>query len=70
VFKEVLDNPLANVMAIFAGVHRVEPINIPSEGCKVKGNKHGIRNGWFNHPFNFDPTWLEECSGFKNKKEK
>lgn len=30
----------------------------------VKGNPHGIRNGWFMHPFNFDPTWLEECDGF------
>jgi len=34
---------------------------------KVKGNEHGIRSGWFAHPYNFDPIWLEECDGFKKK---
>jgi len=40
-------------------------------GLKIKGNEHGIRSGWFNHPNNFDPVWLEECDGFEpidNKK--
>ena len=32
---------------------------------KIKGNEHGIKSGWFNHPFNFDPVWLQECNGFK-----
>lgn len=31
----------------------------------VSGNMHGIRSGWFNWPWNFDPTWLTECDGFK-----
>ena len=35
--------------------------------AKVKGNEHGIKSGWFCHPSNFDPTWLEECDGFKKK---
>ena len=30
----------------------------------IKGNPHGIRNGWFFWPINFDPTWLENCDGF------
>jgi len=43
-------------------------------GLKVKGNMQGVRGGWFNHPLNFDPVWLEECDGFeklnpKNKKK-
>jgi len=33
----------------------------------VKGNEHGIRSGWFHHPLNFDPVWLKECNGFKQK---
>ena len=33
----------------------------------VRGDLHGIKNGWFFHPFNFDPTWLEECDGFEQK---
>jgi hypothetical protein len=37
------------------------------KGLKVKANQYGIDNGWFWFPWNFDPTWLEECSGFKQK---
>ena len=46
--------------------------------CKIlneKGNHHGIEKGWFNHPMNFDPVWLEDpvikikCNGFERKKE-
>lgn len=35
---------------------------------KVVGNRHGIMNGWFMHPINFDPAWLESCNGFTEKK--
>lgn len=35
--------------------------------AKVKGDLHGVRNGWFCWPFNFDPTWLISCTGFKKK---
>ncbi len=37
--------------------------------ARVVGNEHGIKNGWFFHPVNFDPTWLEECDGFQPKEE-
>lgn len=33
----------------------------------VSGAQHGVKMGWFFWPFNFDPIWLEKCSGFKNK---
>ena len=36
-----------------------------NNNAKVKGDEHGIRSGWFNHPFNFDPVWLEKCDGFE-----
>ncbi len=36
-------------------------------GLKVKGDTYGIRQGWFSHPLNFDPVWLEECDGFEKK---
>ena len=36
-------------------------------GLKVVGSPQGIRGGWFNHPFNFDPVWLESCNGFEKK---
>jgi hypothetical protein len=31
----------------------------------VTGDPHGIKSGWFFFPFNFDPTWLLTCDGFK-----
>lgn len=30
-------------------------------------SQHGIDNGWFGWPFNFDPVWLLTCDGFKPK---
>ena len=60
-----LGDPLANIIAIFAGVGRVDPIQVDT-GLNVKGNPHGIARGWFNHPWNFDPVWLESCDGFED----
>lgn len=37
--------------------------------AKVSGNKHGISRGWFVWPLNFDPVWLQSCSGFSDKPE-
>jgi len=36
----------------------------------IRGNLHGIRSGWFMWPVNFDPVWLENCDGFKDKEVK
>lgn len=33
----------------------------------IRGNTHGVRSGWFNWPMNFDPIWLEICTGFEEK---
>lgn len=68
-FKAVQDDPLLSLLSVFASVGRVPGIAVTSDACKVKGNKHGVRSGWFNHPLNFDPVWLEECSGFETKGE-
>lgn len=61
------NSPLTEMMAILAGVGRGTPIQGVSATLHVKGNPAGIRRGWFNHPWNFDPVWLEECDGFKQK---
>jgi len=37
--------------------------------AKTKGHLHGVKNGWFMWPLNFDPTWLISCDGFSDKKE-
>lgn len=57
-------------LALVATLHaslRGGPIAATNGGISVKGNPHGIANGWFMHPLNFDPVWLEECSGFEAK---
>jgi len=29
------------------------------------GDPHGIKNGWYSFPINYDPNWMrEECQGF------
>lgn len=35
----------------------------------IEANFHGVRNGWFVWPVNFDPVWLERCDGFTPKAE-
>jgi hypothetical protein len=57
------------MMAIFASVGRVAPVIGPeAKELNVTGHPHGIQNGWFNWPFNFDPVWLESCNGFEREK--
>jgi hypothetical protein len=63
--KSIEENPMLNIMSILGGVRGGLP-PLPT-GLKVKGNEQGIRNGWFNHPLNFDPVWLESCNGFEPK---
>lgn len=55
----------------------VEPINelmkfhigVPNI-LNVTGISHGIKNGWFMWPMDFDPTWLRSCDGFVAKEKK
>lgn len=63
-FKEAHEDPMIAMLSVLASVQRVPPMQAQAEGITVKGNEHGIKSGWFNHPWNFDPTWLEECTGF------
>ncbi len=38
-----------------------------ADALKIRANYHGIKNGWFVWPVNFDPVWLENCEGFTAK---
>lgn len=30
------------------------------------GDVHGVKNGWFHYPFNFDPVWKKvSCRNFE-----
>ena len=61
---DITDNPLAQLLGMLACVGRVSPMQIGIDKLGIKANYHGIKSGWFNYPFNFDPVWLEECKGF------
>lgn len=38
-----------------------------AEKLNIRAHVHGIQNGWFMWPANFDPTWLTNCNGFVTK---
>lgn len=65
------DDPFLGMMAMFANIGRTGPqvdvIKATSEKFEIKANYHGIKNGWFNWPWNFDPVWLENCNAFDPK---
>lgn len=31
----------------------------------ITGHPHGVFNGWFSWPADFDPCWLLSCNGFE-----
>ena len=63
-----VNDPVGQLFAIFAGVGRTPPIGGNAmEELNIKGNAQGVRRGWFNWPWNFDPVWLENCDGFEKK---
>lgn len=64
-------DPGAGAMAILASVGRVAPtVDLAgADALGIKADAHGIRMGWFNWPFQFDPVWLRECKGFTAKRE-
>lgn len=34
----------------------------------MTGDPHGIKNGWFIYPVNFDPVWrTKECDNFEER---
>lgn len=63
-----------NIMNCYECKHRRELPGSCHSQCangeaKVVGNAHGVRNGWFFWPINFDPVWLQNCTGFEKKEQ-
>ena len=65
--RATMEDPFLQVMSIFASVGRTAPVVKAPNDLNIKANPHGIKKGWFNYPINFDPVWLENCDGFKEK---
>ncbi len=51
-------------MTTNGGTHH---IGCSKRNVLVSGSEHGIKNGWFEFPYNFDPIWLEECVSYRSK---
>jgi len=64
-FYEPLDkNPILE-LGFMLGAARGGPTVLMGENpLGVRGDPHGIKNGWFNWPYEFDPTWLDNCDGY------
>ena len=60
------DNPMGQLMAILGKRSKAPPA--PSL-LNITFDPHGVRMGWACWPWNFDPVWLIECSGFTPRKE-
>ena len=67
--EKMLENPMAQLFAIFASVGRVEPVVDNGAAAKIgiTLNEHGVRSGWCNWPMNYDPIWVQSCNGFTSK---
>lgn len=61
----LLNDPMLTMLSLFASVGRTPPMVLDALG--VTGKEHGIKKGWFNWPWNYDPVWLESCDGFQKK---
>lgn len=60
---------MGGVFAMLASVRRVGPVVSVdgAEALNIRAMSHGVRKGWFNWPWNFDPVWLTNCDGFESK---
>ena len=69
--SKVAKNPLGSALSILASVGRVEPVmDLPvARKLSISADPIGIKNGWFNWPWNFDPAWLRTCVGFEGVAE-
>lgn len=66
--KEFLNDPLMGFLGIFASVGRTKPqISQTVIDLEIEINPHGLRNGWANWPWNFDPVWINNCNAFKER---
>ncbi len=66
--KALNEDPIAVLMGLLGKqAPYIKANDYFPNAIKVVGNSHGIAHGWFAHPFNYDPVWLEKCDGFTEK---
>lgn len=69
--KKCNADPWINILGMLASVGRELPLLTnpavldAAIECGIKMNIHGVEKGWANWPINFDPVWIDECTGYK-----
>ena len=58
-------SPMEELAAFLVSVERVKAVISAVPELGVRGDNYGIKSGWFNWPYNFDPIWLEACNSFE-----
>lgn len=53
-----------NIFAFFEKCNLLNMVKL-----NIRAETHGVRNGWFFWPVNFDPVWLINCDGFTQKEK-
>ncbi len=54
-----------DLMMLMDGIVNRRRIPIFFPDLRVVFEEEGILNGWASWPFNFDPHWLVDCTGFE-----
>jgi hypothetical protein len=56
-----------DLLRVMDGIINKHKIPYLYEEMQVEFRESAIAEGWGSWPFNFDPIWLEHCTGFKAK---
>lgn len=64
--KNEANDPFSGLVMMLAGAASGQP-PAGSRELGITAMSHGILNGWFYWPYNFDPVWLLSCKGFEAK---
>jgi len=61
---KIEDDPMGELFALMgigAG------LSSSRDELNIRADSHGVKQGWFIWPVNFDPIWLTNCDGFEEK---
>ena len=67
--RKMKEDPANEVIGLLLTTKRIRQSGIPPNSLNIRASEYGIKKGWFNWPWNFDPVWLENCDGFEPKEE-
>lgn len=62
--NEIISNS-DDLMFLLDGIVNKKKIPYIHMSLKVDIKKQGIEGGWASWPFNFDPMWLDNCTGYE-----